>query len=150
MKIILLKDVPGVGKKWDVKIVSDGHARNMLIPRGLAHEATDDRIARVERDKVALAQEREIEKSLLLRNLDALRDARIELATAANEQGHLFKGLHARELVEAIRAQKRLEIPEECIKLDQPIKVLGEHQVPFEIAQTKATFTLAVIGENRA
>lgn len=148
MRVILLKDVPGIGKKWEIKSVSDGHARNLLIPKRLAEEATSAKVQRVETLKHSLDAERDTERALLLKNLEALKEITLELTMPANEQGHLFKGIHAKELVAALREHKRLEIPEECIQLEQPIKAVGEHDVPFEIAQTKATFKVKVAGKS--
>lgn len=147
MKVIFLKDVPRVGKKGEVKEVAEGYARNFLFARGLAEAATPDRIQAAVIHKNAEAAHREVQKSLLLKNLAALENARIVISAKANEQGHLFRGIHKKEIVEALHAQGHIDFAEEHIDLDAPVKSAGEHRIAVEAAGKKGSFLLAVSKE---
>ena len=99
MKIILLKDVPKVGKKHETKEVPDGYGRNFLLKRGLAEIATASAIKRVEEIKKTAAVEKKIQEDLLMKNLEDLNDITITLKEKANEEGHLFAGIHKEEII---------------------------------------------------
>ncbi len=144
MQIILLKDVKGVGKKHDIKSVADGYALNLLIPQRLAEVATPGALARVELLKQQEAAERKIKEDLLAKNLKAIHDARIEAIVAANEEGHLFAGLHGAEIAPLVKAQTGIDILPEFIQLDKPIKAIGEHTIDVRVQGKQATFTLIV------
>ncbi len=131
MKVILLRDVPGTGKKWDVKEVSNGHGRNFLIPKGFAKEATPHAVAELTVRRENEAKEREVLGNLLRKNLEALAGREVILAADANEKGHLFRGIHAKEIVAQITKVARLEIPEDAITLVAPIKEIGLHTIPI-------------------
>jgi large subunit ribosomal protein L9 len=129
MKIILLKDVQKIGKKYDVKIVSDGHAINLLIPQGLAITATPNAIKSLEAEKAKMERERMIHEELLVKNLEGLKAATITIVGRANEKGHLFAGLHKEAIAEEIQKQTRLQIDPSFIQLEHPLKTIGEHVI---------------------
>ncbi len=144
MQIILLSDVSGIGKKSDIKNVAEGHARNFLIPRGLAAEATPTRVKSVLTEKTRQEGEQKIQKDLLAKNLAALESITLTVVATANEKGHLFKGIHALDIAAAIKAQTRIDIPPEAIELPNPIKEIGEHEIAVSSGAKKATFKLLV------
>jgi large subunit ribosomal protein L9 len=144
MKIILLKDVAKIGKKYDIKDVSDGYAQNMLLPRGLAKLATKDAIAKVEQLKANDLTAKKIQEELLLKNLEIIKNLKLELKEKTNEKGHLFAGITKEILHSELVKITRLNIDISSIKLDKPIKEVGEHKVLVEVLGKKAEFTLAV------
>ncbi len=144
MKVILLQNVPKIGKKFEQKVVSDGYATNFLIPRGLAEIATESSVSRIMLRKSQSDTESKIHEDLLLKNLHDLEGVRVEMTESANDKGHLFAGIHAEEMIPAIKEQTRLEVLPEHIVLDKPIKAVGEHQIPVTIQNTTVTFTLVV------
>lgn len=144
MKVILLQNVPKIGKKYEQKVVSDGYATNFLIPRGLAEIATDSSVSRIMLRKSQSDAEAKIHEDLLLKNLHDLEGARVEMTESANDKGHLFAGIHAAEMIPFIKEQTRLEILPEHIVLEKPIKSVGEHVIPVTIQNTTVTFTLVV------
>lgn len=144
MKIVLTKDVKGVGKKNDVKTVSDGFALNSLIPHGSAVVATAGVLAKVELVKKQEAAERLIKENLLAKNLKSIHDAVVTVAVDANEKGHLFAGLHAAEIAPLVKAQTEIDILPEFIQLDKPIKEVGDHKIDIKVQGKSATFTLKV------
>lgn len=144
MKIILLKDVQKVGKKYDIKDVADGFALNSLIPRGLAKPATKDSIAKVEQLKANDLTNKKIQEDLLLKNLEVIRNLKIEIKEKANEKGHLFAGVTKERVYEEVTKATRLTLNIDSIKLDKPIKETGEHKVTVEAMGKKAEFLLSI------
>ena len=144
MKIILLKDIPKVGRKYDVKTVADGYALNMLIPRGLARVASVDAVAKIEAMKANDLTDKKIQAELLLKNLEVIKNLKLELKETANEKGHLFAGITKERLSEEIQKVLRLSIDPNSIILSKPIKEVGEHKVTIEAGDKKAEFTLLV------
>ena len=144
MKIILLKDVPKVGRKYDIKNVADGYALNMLIPKGLAITATVEDIKKIEEKKRNFLTEQKIQGELLLKNLEQLKNTEIYLREKSNDKGHLFAGITKEKLIEEIFKITRLNLDPEAIKMEKPIKEIGEHEVVIEAVGEKAKFKVIV------
>jgi len=144
MKVVLLKDVAGVGRKDEIKNVADGHALNLLLPKKLAIIATPMAMAHAERLKSEVDAERKIQENLLGKNLAELASVRIEITSKANEQGHLFSGIHREQIAEELKRQKHLELPHASIVLEEPLKATGEYQIAVKVREKTATFTLIV------
>lgn len=144
MKVILLRDVPKVGKKHETKEVPDGYGRNFLLKRGLAEVATASAIKRVEEIKKTAAVEKKIQEDLLMKNLEDLNGITITLKEKANEEGHLFAGIHKEEIISEIKKETRLDMIPEYIDLDKPIKKIGEFDIGVSVNGKKAKFKLIV------
>ncbi len=144
MKIILLKDVAKVGKKYDVKNISDGYALNLLIPKGLAVIATADIVKKLDLERSRDEGEKRVREELILKNLSDLDGVTVTMTEKANEKGHLFAGIHTPEIVPAIEKQTRLQIAPEYIVLDKPIKEIGVHIVEVRVGNKKVKFNLDV------
>lgn len=139
MKIILLHDVAKIGKKGDVKDVSDGHARNLLFPRGLAEAATPAKIKAHEEAQSRI-------RGIAARNAEAaaakvheLDGKRFEATAKGNEKGHLYEKLDAAKLAALVP-----QLPAEYIQLDQPIKETGEHSITIAAGGVQGTITLVL------
>jgi large subunit ribosomal protein L9 len=144
MKIILLKDVPKVGRKYEMKDISDGYALNLLIPKGLAIAATKDAIKRIDLEKSRDEGEKRVHQELLLKNLAELAGVTITMTEKANEKGHLFAGVHKLEIIPAIQKQTRLQIDAEHIVLDKPIKEIGVHEIQVRVGEKSIKFNLDI------
>lgn len=144
MKVVFLKDVPRVGRRYDVKEVSDGYAANFLFPRRLAEAATDAKVRELTRVREAREGERAAEQNLLTQELRALDGKRFTLRAKANEKGHLFVGVHADQVAEAVRAAKHSLIGAENVVLPHPLKEVGEHEVSIKAGESAATITLVI------
>lgn len=144
MKIVLNKDVKGVGKKHDIKTVADGFALNSLIPQGLAELATNTALARIEKIKKQEDADKKVREDLLSKNIKSLHDVVVEVVLPANEKGHLFAGLHTTEIAPLVKEQTRIDVLPEFIKLDKPIKETGEHKIEVSIHGKSATFVLNI------
>ncbi|HTK33460.1 MAG TPA: 50S ribosomal protein L9 [Candidatus Paceibacterota bacterium] len=144
MKIILLKDIKNVGKKFDIKEVNDGHALNMLIPRGLAIPATASAVKRVEADKAKMAGEMKIQHELLVQNIKAIEATTLTLSGKANDKGHLFAGIHSDVIVKELHVQARIEIDPSFIQLEHPLKTVGEHVVTIQAEGKSAQLKVVI------
>ena len=144
MKVILLKEIPKIGRKYDIKDVSDGYALNMLIPRGLVQIANVQAVKNIEGMKARDSAERQIQGELLLKSLDTIKNLTLAIKEKANDKGHLFAGITKERLVEEIIKSARLNIDPESIKLDKPIKEVGEHKVIIEAKGKSVEFSVVV------
>lgn len=144
MRVIFIKDVPRVGRKGEVREVAEGYARNFLFARQLAETATPVKLALLEKDKKASEIHGEVQKSLLFKNLAALENTEIKITAKANEKGHLFRGIHKKEILEALHAQGHADFSDEHIILEHPVKIVGEIVIPVEVAGKRGKFTLVV------
>ncbi len=144
MKVIFLQDVPRVGKRHDLKEVPDGYALNFLIPRKLAELATPKSLAMLEIRKNEIIIEKKVQDNLLSKNLEELKDKVVHIDVKADEKGHLFSGIHAKEIVEAMHQEHHVEISPEFIVLLKPFKEVGEFYVPVTIKGKTVKFKLVI------
>ncbi len=147
MKIIFIKDVPKVGRKYETKNIADGYAQNFLIPKGLAVAATADLIKKIELEKSRDEGNRQVREELMLKNLKELDGVTVTMTERANDKGSLFAGIHKAEMIPAIEKATRIQIPPEFIVLDKPIKEVGEHTIEVKIKDKSVKFTLAVVSK---
>lgn len=135
MKVILRADVDAVGKRGDVVEVSDGHARNHLIPKGLAMRATASAEAQAEQMRKAteVRDTKAIEAAQVLAT--ALVPKRISITAKAAETGGLFGSVTEAEIVAAVLAQTEIELDKKVIVIDEPIKSVGTHYVMARVHQ---------------
>ena len=132
MKVILLEDVRDSGKSGDVVNVSDGYARNMLIPRGLAVEATPQNIKQLEKKKEAIAKKFAEDKAAALEMKKKLEEITIEVKTKAGKNGKVFGSVTSADIAEALQAQG-FDVDKKKIQLDSPIKATGTTDVNVKL-----------------
>lgn len=144
MKVILLKDVQKVGRKFNIVTVADGYALNSLFPKGLAEVATPKAIERAEKFLAQEDADRKVREDLLMKNLKDISGVTLEIAGKANEKGHLFAGIHKDALVPALKEQTRLDIDPSYIMLEKPLKEVGEHKVEVKVQDKSAEFTVVI------
>ncbi len=144
MKVIFLKDVPRVGNKNEIKEVNDGYASNFLLPKGLAKVATGNAIKEHEIKMQEILVERKVQKNLLEKSLEEIKQKTITLYGKANEKGHLFQAIHKKEIIDALFKEHRAQINEEFIILEKPIKEVGDFQIPIKIGSQSSYFTLKI------
>ncbi|MDO8514125.1 MAG: 50S ribosomal protein L9 [bacterium] len=144
MKVILLKDVAKVGQHGAVKEVSDGYGLNFLIARGLAVQATPEKIAAHATAQKREEEAREEATKALRVAIQSLEGARIEISARATEKGGLFKSIVARDVANAISEKKGVHLLIEAIQLEKPIKETGEHAIDIVSGDAKARINLAI------
>lgn len=133
MKVILLEDVKSVGKKGDTVNVSDGYARNFIIPRKLGVEATAENInnlklQKAHADKVAKEQLEEA-KALAVR----IESLPVEVSIKSGKDGRTFGSVSSKEIAEAFKKQHGIEIEKKKISLDEPIRTVGTSIVTVKL-----------------
>lgn len=129
MKIVLRRDVVGVGKKGDVREVADGYARNYLLPKGLALQATAGVEAQAEAMRRARAQRSAAERADAQALADRLRTASVKVTAKAGREGKLFGSVSSSDIAQALAAQYGAEIDRRQLELHEPIKAVGAHKV---------------------
>ena len=144
MRVIFLKDVPRVGKRHDVKVVNDGYAVNFLFPKKLAVPATAQTLTELEQRRQTIEIERRVQENLLIKNLEEIKGKILHMRGKADEKGHLFSGIHAKEIVGAMHAEHHAEISEESIALEKPIKQVGEFEIQLKVRNKNSSFKLIV------
>ena len=105
MIVILTKDVKGTGKAGEVVKVSDGYARNMLLPKGLAKEATEGNIRNLEKQKALAAEKREEQKAAAQKQAEVLDKITLEIKSKGGESGKLFGSITSKDIAEALAEQ---------------------------------------------
>ena len=135
MLVILNKDVKGTGKAGDVVKVSDGYARNMLIPRGLATEATQGNIRHLEKQKAIAAEKKAEEKAQAQQQAEKIQKASVLIKTKAGEGGKIFGSITSKDISEALREQHGIDIDKKKFQMDAPLKQTGETGVDIKLYQ---------------
>lgn len=131
MKVILLKDVPKVGRKGEVKNVSDGYGRNFLVANGFALEATPAALSRIERELEAKNAARASEEQEYRTLADLVSGLELEFKLKLGEKGESFGSIGASKILDALKA-KKINLREGAVDLKSPIKTLGKHEVGVE------------------
>ena len=133
MKVILLCDVKGSGKKDDVINVSDGYARNYLLPRGLAAEATADNINTMKLREKAKAAQIAAEKAQAEDYAKKLSGVQVTIRAKAGKNGKLFGAVTSQEISDALKAQFGMDIEKNKIVQNDPIKTFGSYSLKVKL-----------------
>ncbi len=147
MKVILLKDIPSVGRKHEVKDVSDGHARNFLLPQKLAEPATEATLralaagkARAEREKSEIYRQHQ-------EAAEKLKSQVLRFKTKVGEKGKAFGSITAAKIRDALK-KEGIAVEKEWIMLEEGIKTTGEHRVSVKFPQgPEGTITIVIEAE---
>ena len=135
MEVILKQDVKGTGKAGDVVKVSDGYARNKLIPGGLAVEATPANRKAIEREKATAKEKYEAEKAAAQDLANQLADKIVVVKTKVGDNGRLFGAITSKDIAAAISEQTGIEVDKRKIVLDKPIKETGVETIEIKLFQ---------------
>lgn len=133
MKVILQQDVKGQGKKGQLVEVSDGYARNFLLPKKLAVPATAENVNTMKQQEKARLAQQAAEKAEAEETARKLKDLTVTIAAKAGDGGRLFGAVTAKEISEALAAQHGLTIAKAKIVLDEPIKSCGGYQLKVKL-----------------
>ncbi len=147
MKVILLKDVKGIGRAHEAVEAKDGHALNYLIPNKLAVAATPTAKKEAEMRRKQVTDRAALDTALLTQNIAALAEARIVIKVKANEKGHLYDAVGEPEVRAAAKEQAHIDLSEDVIKLEKPIKELGTFDIPVASGETFGKFSITIEAE---
>lgn len=149
MKVLLCEDIQKLGWLGDVVEVSEGYARNFLLPQGLAKPATDASIRAIADEKAKRAELRKLEGRRREEAAKAVEGAEAVLAAKANEQGHLFGSVTAHQVAANLRSQG-FEVADEVVHLPEHIKEVGTHAVTLRFHEgITATVNVVVVPEQQ-
>jgi large subunit ribosomal protein L9 len=147
MKVLLCEDIKKLGWLGDVVDVTEGYARNYLLPQGLAKVATEGNIRAIAQEKAKRAEQRLKERRRIEKAVEAVNGAEAVVAARANEQGVLFGSVTEPMIAANLRAQG-FEVADEIVKLPEHIKNLGTHEVTLRFAEElTATVRVVVVPE---
>lgn len=148
MQVILLKDVPKVGRQFDIKSVADGFALNFLFPKGLAELATKDKVTALETRRSEIAHLEEANEQALAGALKKLDGAKVSIKGGkASESGSLYKGVNADAVAIALSKTAGVKITTDIFNLKHAIKTVGEHPIILQSGEATAECTLVVEAE---
>jgi large subunit ribosomal protein L9 len=133
MKVILMENVKGTGKAGDVVEVSDGFARNRLLPKKLAKEATSGNLKNLEKQKEVQAEKDAEAKREAEKTAQRLEKVTLELSSKGGEGGKLFGSITSKDISKALKKQQNIEVDKKKVLLDSPIKNAGSHRVKVKL-----------------
>ena len=148
MKVVLLADVKGHGKKGMVVEASDGYARNFLLPRGLAKEATKGALNEVKGKNEAMAYHKEQEVLAAKETAAKLEGGKVTITSKAGENGKLFGKITNQNVADASKYQLHVVVDKRKVQLPEGIKTVGSHEVEIKVyPEISAQITVEVVSE---
>lgn len=133
MKVILLDNIKGVGKKDEVINASDGYARNFLFPKKLAVEANKDNLVKLKAKQDSNQHKKDLEKAKAIEIADKLKDITLKIQVKAGDNGKIFGGVTSKEISENLKSQYNIDVDKKKIVLKETIKVLGTVNVDIKL-----------------
>lgn len=146
MKVILLTDIKGVGKKGEVVNASDGYARNFLFPRKLAQEATDANMNVLNQKKESERRKKLLELEAAQKLADSLKGKEVKITAKSGESGRLFGAITSKDISDALKKQYNIDVDKKKIVMDT-IKALGRYEVELKLYAEVSTKVNVVIAE---
>ena len=148
MKVILLDNIKGVGKKDEVINAADGYARNFLLPKKLAVEANAENMSKLNNKKEAASYKKDVERQAAEELAKKLKGIMLKVKVKAGENGKIFGGVTAKEISDNLKSQYKFDIDKKKIELKETIKTLGEFNVPIKLFEgVIANLKVEVIGQ---
>ncbi len=133
MKVILLDNIKGVGKKDEVINASDGYARNFLFPKKLAVEANKDNLVKLKAKQDSNQHKKDLEKAKAIEIANKLKDITLKIQVKAGDNGKIFGGVTSKEISENLKLQYNIDVDKKKIVLKETIKVLGTVNVDIKL-----------------
>lgn len=133
MKVILLQDIKGVGKKDEIINASDGHAKNYLFPKKLAVPADKEHLSKLEAKQSSANHKKEVEKEQAVKTKEALSKITLKVPAKCGENGKIFGSITSKEIAENLKQQYKIEIDKKKIVLKEAIKTLGTTIVEIKL-----------------
>jgi large subunit ribosomal protein L9 len=129
MKVILKKDVKGTGKKGSIVEVSEGFARNFLLPKGAAVEATNTEINTISQQKASEAHKKEVELQAARELAKKIDETELTIRGKCGSNGKLFGAITSKDIAERLKNEKKILIDKKKLEVDGSIKILGTYNI---------------------
>ena len=136
MKVILLADIKGVGKKDEVINASDGYARNFLFPKNLAVPADAGNMSRLNDKKASQAHKKDLELEAAKQAAEKMKDITLTIKVKAGENGKIFGGVTSKEIAEELKKIHKIEVDKKKVMLKENIKNLGRYNVDVKLYES--------------
>ena len=133
MKVILLDNIKGVGKKDEIINANDGYARNFLFPKKLAVEANAENLSKLKNKQDSAQHKRNVEKEKAEEIANKMKDIVVTIKVKAGENGRIFGGVTSKEISENLKQQFKIDVDKKKIALSETIKNLGTFNVPVKL-----------------
>ena len=133
MKVILLQDIKGTGKKDQIIEISDGYARNYLLPRKLTKEATAEAVNSIENAQSAQKHREEVKKAEAEKLAREIKGKVVQLSVRGGDNGKIYGSVTNDQISTAIKQQLGAEIDKRKVEIEEPIKTAGQHFVTLKL-----------------
>ena len=143
MKVILTRDVAKIGRKNQIVEVPDGYAQNKLIPTKSALPATPANLKRLQAQNAGIAASKDAKEEAFLKAVATLKEKELTITADANEQGHLFKAIHEKDIVDAAKSVA-VTLDVSAIKISNHIKSIGQHEISLVHGKHTISYTITI------
>lgn len=133
MKVILKADIKGIGKKDEIINTSDGHARNYLLPRGLAVEANNENMSKLKAKQDSAKFKKNQEKEEAIKIADKLGKICLKIKVKSGENGKIFGGVSSKEIAQELEKEYKINVDKKKIELKETIKTLGMRTIEIKL-----------------
>lgn len=148
MKVILLRDVAKIGRRFEIVEVPDGYALNKLIPKKDAEAATPANVKRIQQNKDRTNANKAETAAEIKATIDSLNQEKLNIAMEANDQGNLFQAVNGRDVAKSAK-DRGFNLPDDIIIITEPIKSIGEHQIYVKSQDQKLPLTIIITGKQK-
>lgn len=133
MQVVLLQDVPKIGKKGDIINVAEGYARNYLFPRNLASPASEGKLKEISTQRKTQADKKSKQEDQARELAAKISDLTVKLRAKVGDAGRLFGAISNKDIADGLKSQHGFDIDKKKIVLKDPIKTLGSHKIAIKI-----------------
>lgn len=145
MKLILLQDIKNIGKKGEIKDVSDGFAMNFLLPKKLAVLATTKNVQNIKAEEKVIAKKAEVKVAVYQKIKNTLHQQTLNFSGKTSDKGHLFQAIKISDIIKATRKNFNINLEEKWFVDFVALKDLGKHQVWLQLPDTSRVMILVKI-----
>ena len=148
MKVILLRDVAKIGRRYEIVEVPDGFALNKLIPKKDAEAATPANVKRIQQNKDRTNASKAETAAEIKATVDNLNQEKLNISMEANDLGHLFQAVNVRDVAKSAK-DRGFNLPDDTIVITEPIKSIGEHQIYIKNQDEKLPLTIIITSKQK-